>query len=282
MSGPDFLVIGAMKCGTSTVCAYCEDHPDIFMMPNSEPRFFSHDAHFERGTAWYEQIYFRSRGSERVAGEGSNDYTSLLLYPRSVERIRAYNPDMKLIYVVRHPVQRIVSSWVQHRGDALDNAPATLDMALRDQADFYLGPSLYGDTLRQYHAAFGADQICVCFMEDLKADPQGFFRRICNFLGVDLLSDIKRGHQNKGRGKRIPSPLYTRLNHLPGMRFAKKLMPTQLKHTVRRNVLSQKIPSPPRFNAQSMEILRAQIAPDMQHFLAQQGKPADFWTLDDY
>ena len=60
---PDFIVIGAMKCGSSTVCAYLEDHPDIFMVPRAEPKFFSHDENFARGTDWYESLFAGQDGA---------------------------------------------------------------------------------------------------------------------------------------------------------------------------------------------------------------------------
>ena len=76
-TGPTFLVIGAMKCATSTVCAYLEDHPDVFMVPRIEPNHFSRDGNWAKGMAYYAPFF---RGAETYAerGEGSNDYDSAL------------------------------------------------------------------------------------------------------------------------------------------------------------------------------------------------------------
>ncbi|WP_306751781.1 hypothetical protein [Paracoccus actinidiae] len=104
---PDFIVIGAMKCGSSTVCAYLEDHPGVFMVPRAEPNFFSHDENHARGPAWYEN-FFAGQDGAKLRGEGSNAYALGQMFPHCDARMAAYKPDLKLIYVVRHPVERIV------------------------------------------------------------------------------------------------------------------------------------------------------------------------------
>ena len=86
---PDFILIGAMKCGTSTVSAYLEDHPDVFMLPGQEPNFFSHDEVYARGTGWYEAL-FEGEGAARLIGEGSNAYASGRLHPQAAARMAAY------------------------------------------------------------------------------------------------------------------------------------------------------------------------------------------------
>src|SRR5262245_59528673 len=105
----DFLVIGVMKCATSTVCAYLEDHPDVFMVPRCEPNFFSHDENYAKGADWY-AAHFKDRGAAKICGEGSNAYAAGEMYPEAVARIAAHNPGLKLIYMARHPINRILSA----------------------------------------------------------------------------------------------------------------------------------------------------------------------------
>ena len=139
---PDFIVIGAMKCGTSTVCAYLEDHPNVFMVPNSEPNFFSRDVNFSKGAAWYSAL-FQSRTNEVICGEGSNSYSHCTNFPHAASRMASYNPKLKIVYLVRHPLERIISAWIQERSDSGDVVPDTLERALTERSKRFVEPSLY-------------------------------------------------------------------------------------------------------------------------------------------
>lgn len=278
MTKPDFLVIGAMKCATSTVCAYLEDHPDIFMVKGREPQFFSHDANFALGTAWYEAL-FDGRTDEALSGEGSNSYAAGELHPDTARRIAAYRPDMKIIYMVRHPVERIASAWVQNRADKGDGVPPTLDRAVRDMPELYVDQSLYWKNLQLYRAAFPDRQIFLGFMEDLSADREAFFERLTAFLGVPP-GPVIRSHVNPSRGKRIPSAAYTTVNRLPFVATVKSLLPRGLKKTVKDRLLSTPVEAPPQFSPATKAWLADLLHDDSAQILAHGGKPATFWTLD--
>lgn len=276
---PDFIIIGAMKCGTSTVCAYLEDHPDAFMLPGREPNFFSHDDVHAAGPAAYEQL-FADHDGERVCGEGSNDYASGARYPQAAARMAAYRPDMKIIYILRHPLERIASAWVQNRADKGDLVPATLEAAVAEMPEIFVDQSLYWANLSRYRAQFPDAQIFVGFMEDLRTDRERFFASLCAFLGIPALPTVQRGHQNPSRGKRIPSQRFSRLNRLPLMGAAKRLLPQALKTTVRERWLSETVTAAPTLGPEAHRAVLAQIRPDAAALLAHCGKPADFWALD--
>lgn len=277
---PDFIVIGAMKCGTSTVCAYLEDHPDIFMLPRAEPNFFSDDKNFARGTDWYES-HFAEQDCAQLRGEGSNDYASGQMFPHSASRMAAYKSDLKLIYIVRHPVERIVSAWIQNRGDMGDKIPPTLDRAVHKMPDLYLGQSLYWQNLSRYRNFFPDSQIFIGFMDDLKSEPDAFFARLCDFLGVPPSPRIKRAHLNPSSGKTVPSRTYSMVNGLPLMSTLKPLLPQNLRRRFRDRFLTQKIVQDklPDFSAATHDWLRQQLAQDSAAFLAHCGKPADYWRF---
>ena len=277
---PDFIVIGAMKCGTSTVCAYLEDHPDIFMVPKAEPNFFSHDENFARGTDWYESFFAGQEGAH-LRGEGSNAYASGQMFPHSATRMAAYKPDLKLIYIVRHPVERIVSAWIQNRVNMGDKISATLDQAVREMPERYLGQSLYWQNLSRYRGLFPDNQIHIGFMEDMKADPNAFFAGICSFLRIDPMPNIQRDHLNPSMGKKMPSTAYSAVNKLPLMGRLKPLLPRRLRHGIRDRFLSQKIAgdSLPQFSPATRDWLRRELAADSVAFLAHCGRPETYWRL---
>ena len=108
---PNFLIIGAGKCGTTSAANYLMQHPDIFMPAVKEPGFFSNEDIWNRGLAWYRSLYWLHRG-ESVIGEATNAYSALGLYPNTVDRIKATLSNVKILYFVRHPLKRTESDWM--------------------------------------------------------------------------------------------------------------------------------------------------------------------------
>src|SRR5215831_9979567 len=108
---PDFLVIGAMKCATTTLHEQLARQPGIFMSRPKEPNFFSDDEILARGWGWYASLFWPA-GEADLRGESSTHYTKLPTYPRTVERMARHLPRLKLVYVMRHPIDRLISQYV--------------------------------------------------------------------------------------------------------------------------------------------------------------------------
>lgn len=274
---PNFLVIGAMKCATSTVCAYLEDHPDVYCLPSCEPNFFSHDQNYEKGTEWYLNL-FKDRGDEHLFGEGSNFYSARALYPYTAERVAALNPNMKIIFTARDPIERIISAWIQRRSDSGDAVPPSVDAAVLAMPDEFIGQSQYYYNIQPYIERFPRENIFIGFMEDLKRDGSKFFAELCEFLEVDAIPG-KRGHVNPSAGKRVPNELFTKVNGFPMAQAVKGVMPQGLKRAVKRmmekDVSSSDISLSPSVLA---DVLKT-ISRDAELFLEYAGKPQDFWWM---
>ncbi|RLJ36216.1 sulfotransferase domain-containing protein [Litoreibacter meonggei] len=277
--GPDFIIIGAMKCGTSTISAYFEAHPDVFMPSNFEPNYFSRDEIYAKGAEWYE-AHFAARDGETMAGEGSNNYASGDRFPESATRMAAYNPDMKIVYIVRNPLERIISAWIQSRADSGDNVPPTLDRAVRERPELFVDQSLYSRNLARYEAVFPKEQIFVGFMEDMKTDPDAFFLRLTDFLGVAHAPQLKPGHVNPSAGKVVLSPRYTKLRQLPLMDMLSRLSPRGFKRFVKQTFFSQKLSQHPTFSPDAHREIVSRLQTDATLFLTAHGKPEDFWRYD--
>lgn len=281
MTRPDFLVIGAMKCATSTVATYLEDHPQVDMVKGCEPRYFSDDAKYAQGPDWY-QSFFDGFSGDKLVGEGSNDYAAGARFPHSADRIAQDLPEAKLVFMVRHPVKRIVSAWTQYRADSDDFVPPHLDEAITARPDFLLDQSLYWENLQRYRALFDDTQIFVGFMEDLSTDPQAFWAELCAFLGVPPAPVENAIHANQTNGKRLPNATYSRLRRMPLLQPIKQIMPRQAKRFLRRKVFTQPVAQALKkaeFSAEVLAELRDRLRPDAQALLAHCGKPADFWDL---
>ncbi len=108
---PDFIIIGAMKCATSTLHEQLALQPGIFMSKLKEPNFFSNNEEYQKGWNWY-LSNFASAPVEALSGESSTHYTKLPTYPETIQRIQQHLPQAKFIYVMRHPIDRLVSQYI--------------------------------------------------------------------------------------------------------------------------------------------------------------------------
>jgi len=86
MTLPNYLVIGAQKSATSSVCDLLAGHPEVFMTDPKEPYFFSHDEVWSKGLGWYESLFEGADGCPAV-GEGSTTYTQQSMYPNAPARV---------------------------------------------------------------------------------------------------------------------------------------------------------------------------------------------------
>jgi len=201
MQMPNFLVIGAAKAGTSALYRFLNEHPDIYMSPVKEPRFFSfegdefsadHPLHKTTITRLEDyQALFDGVKKESAIGEASPSY---LFNPRAPERIEAYLPEARLIAVLRNPVERAYSHFLHLVKVGVE--PST-DFAavLRDEEGLrigdwvprrdYLSFGFYHDQLGRYFDRFPDKQIKVYLHEELIENPRAVLRDIFGFLNVD-------------------------------------------------------------------------------------------------
>lgn len=176
---PDFIIIGAMKCATSTLHDQLAAQPGIFMSTPKEPNFFSDDAQWARGLDWYRALFADAAAGD-LCGESSTHYTKLPVHPDTLARMRPHVERVKLIYLMRHPLDRLVSHYVHEWTERTLNGP--LDDAVR-AAPRLVEYGLYSRQLQPYIDAYGRDAILPVFFERLVAEPQAELERICRFIG---------------------------------------------------------------------------------------------------
>jgi hypothetical protein len=206
---PEFLVIGAQKAGTTALYAYLRWHPAITGPSWKEVSFF--DRHWWRGERWYRgQFPLRSAG--RLVGEASPSY---LFHPLAPERVRSLLPDVRLIALLRDPVERAYSQY-QHEV-ALGREPLSFEDALeaeeertrgeverlvadprafsRDWWDHtYAARGLYAEQLERWLAVFPRNQLLVVATDELGEKPAETYAAVLSFLGVEphALDDYPR------------------------------------------------------------------------------------------
>ncbi len=199
---PDFVVIGAARCATTSLYAYLRQHPDVFMSPEKETDYFSlgdlppsdvplHAFPYRARTREDYERLFQDAGAARAVGEASPTY---LFYARSAARTQQAIPEAKLICILRDPVERAYSHYALARKmgfDALTDfeaAVAAEDERWRHDRSMrfaYTRASLYHDGLLEFWKRFARERILVLEFEDFAADPAGTMRVVQDFLGVD-------------------------------------------------------------------------------------------------
>ena len=178
---PNLIIIGGLKCGTTSIHHYLGLHPEIQMSKPKELNFFCAEQTWDLGLDWY-----RGRFDDRfpVRGESSPHYTNQPRFTGVAERIREHVPDARLIYMVRDPISRMLSHWRHATGAGYEERPEIEDV-LCDPSTAYVHRSQYWMQLQPYIENFEDRQISVITQEELQSDREGTMRKAFEFAGVD-------------------------------------------------------------------------------------------------
>ncbi|GAA4995731.1 sulfotransferase [Actinopolymorpha pittospori] len=224
MTLPTFVVIGAMKAGTTSLRHYLDEHPDIFVHRHDpirhaagrrgpffdEPNFFVAEDNWRRGREWYESLF---EGADRAAavGECSPSYSWAHTYRGVPERMAQLIPEARLVYVVRDPVARMQSMYIHQVSAGRERRRP--EVALLD--DRYLGPSLYGFQLAAFLDHFDRSQVLVVASEVLRDRPREALSAVFDHLAVDPTAvDLDKQRRNH-RSMDKPIPRLHDLKWLP-------------------------------------------------------------------
>ena len=176
------LIIGAMKCATTSLFSYLAEHPAITPARIKEPEFFSrHRGRHRMNVARYEDLWDFDPDRHRYAMEASTGYTKWG-NRGAAERIHAYGLRPKLIYLIRDPFERIES----HYNFMLQN-PAW-DRAITDE--HLVQTSNYYLYIEDYSRVFGRENLMILDYTALSADPRDTVNRACGFLGLPEIVTI--------------------------------------------------------------------------------------------
>jgi hypothetical protein len=214
---PNFIVIGAAKCGTTSLAHYLSRHPEIQVSDPKEIDYFGNPGWRDR-LDWYGE-HFDAAVPRR--GEASVSYT---MFPevcaRAPAQIRELVPDAKLIYLVGDPLERVISQWImwhtkeQDRGfgRSRDAGRPLVEILDEDPLNPYVFPSRYASRLEEYLAEFPAAQVLVLDQEELRSAPEDVLARVFEFLEVDdsfTSPEFTRQLNRSGEWRR-PRPAYAK------------------------------------------------------------------------
>lgn len=180
---PNFIIIGAAKSATTTLSTILPLHPDIFLSHPKEPKFFGR--RYDKGWDWYGRL-FKNGCQHKLRGEASTMYaSSLKSFVHAPALMHRYIPGLKLVYIARDPLERIVSQWRHRKG----RQPKTPDFSLisksRHLRRLIVGCSLYNEQLQRFLAYYPESQIHCLLFEDLIRNPRRELFDLLAFLDAD-------------------------------------------------------------------------------------------------
>ncbi|HQK99487.1 MAG TPA: sulfotransferase [Smithellaceae bacterium] len=193
MSLPNFLCIGAQKAGTTLLFDILKRHPDVYLPETKEPHFFDRDDEYLKGTDWYEDHYFRGANSFSRIGEITPSY---LFFEATPERLyKVLGPDLKLIILLRHPVDRALSHYFMQYERGIERLSFMEAMSMEavrtkhgqtEKARFsYISRGFFADQIKRYLKFFSIGNMKILFFEDFVGDIPGTIRNILQFLDVN-------------------------------------------------------------------------------------------------
>ena len=174
-----------MKSGTTSLHHYLDEHPEICMSRVKETNYFISEKNYWRGLAWYKSLF---HGVAKQYGETSPNYTKAEVFRHVPERMHATLPHAKLIYVLRDPIERIISHYAHRCAQGKENRPLikALECTKRNS---YFTSSCYFAQLQRFLEYYPLQQFLIFSAEDLRFNRRAALRRVFEFLGVDAEFD---------------------------------------------------------------------------------------------
>ena len=279
---PNFIVGGALKAGTTSLNYYLKQHPDVYMSPFKEPRYFAYDPagptngdsglHFPVTTLEQYAELFAGVSNETAVGEVSPHY---IISPIAPQRIRDTLPDVKLIFSLRHPVKRAYSVYWQAVRLGNENRP--VEQALTE-AEHRVRNGRYYALLQNWYAVFDPAQIKVILFDDLARDALGVFQDVCRYLGVDDTFVPDLTIRNKGgalKNQRL-GRFYEQLKNSSLKQALDPLVPERLRERVN-DMRNQNFEEPPPIPATVAERLHAYYRADIEQLEGFLGRDLSAW-----
>lgn len=219
MTVPNFIVIGAAKAGTTALHYILDQHPEIFMCPMKEPSFFwaygqevvlkgpgAEVLKHRYVNDWNQYLgLFSGTSGEKAIGESSVRYLS---YPPSPEMIHQFIPQVKLVAILRNPVERAFSSYMHYLRDGME--PCTdfgeaIQQELRGERQgwtfgLYLNQGMYHAALQRYLQTFDRRQMYIALYEDMQNNAEALLHSLFAFLEVneEFKPDMSQRHNVSG------------------------------------------------------------------------------------
>ncbi len=296
---PNLFIVGAPKCGTTSMSDYLGQHPDIFMSANKEPHFFGSDLRYNPGYIRDKEEYlalFTNARHEKIIGEASTWY---LFSSQAAREIRDFSPDAHIIIMLRNPVEMIYSLHAQRLYDCNEDIPdfvgALAAEAERSQGlrrpkafhgslDVYLYREVgkYAQQVQRYLDIFGRERVHFILFDDLMKDTAAVFKQTCNFLGIDSTMRVNLSLKNQMKKHRLLS--LGRFMRIPPT-LARMIFRVITPQSLRRKLydfiwnLNVKIEKRELMKPELADSLSTEFAPDVERLSNLLGRDLNHWIV---
>ena len=266
---PNFVIIGAMKGGTTSLYRYIASHPDVVPSSIKETNFFRTVDDFNKGLNWYKSL-FKKNG--KLAFEASTNYTKRHIFPGVPARMHSVLPETKLIYVLRDPMERFVSHYVHNYAHGRESRP--FSETIREPESNYLQTSRYYYQIQAFLEYYSDKQLFLIESERLRKDTVGVVNDVFNFLELspkyetDVLEKRFHVSSEKKRISLLEKKLMSRTNN-PYLQAGIRLVTTPLRKSIEW----------PSLSPVDRSILTETIAPDIEKLRRFSGLEFSDWSL---
>ncbi|MCB0005007.1 MAG: sulfotransferase [Anaerolineales bacterium] len=273
MEPVSFMVIGAQKSGTTSLAYQLAQHPQICFSSRKEPHYFSRNENWQADLASYHALFAPEVG--QICGEGSTSYTLRPQFPHTARHLYAYNPSLKLIYMVRHPVDRIESHY--HHRLIQGKVSGEIEQEILAEP-LYVDRSRYAFQLEPYLEYFPRNQLLLLLFEEFVAAPEATLSQIATFLGIaaEGFEGIDDQRRNVSAQRRAPRKNWFALLRAPLQSALTQRVPQKLK-TFGGKLLYRPAPQRIRLPAKLQAQLWQLLEPDVIEFEQLLGRRIEIW-----
>jgi hypothetical protein len=263
------LIIGAMKCGTTSAFHYLSAHPEIAPSRVKEPDFFTEN--WQKGWDWYEALWEPKAAADAWALEASTAYTKIPAMPSAAERIATTRAEYRFIYLMREFMARI-QSHRRHYFLREHEARATP----RAVTEHMINLSRYAMQLDEYEKRFPREHLLLLAFEDLRDHPARTLQRICEFLEIDptLQFPVQRTTFNKSAPD---GSAYRLLKSTPILSKLARSLPLGWRREVR-NRLAKPPPKIPDLSRDEQKAIDLALRDDLVRLREHYGFDTSVWT----
>lgn len=257
-----------MKAGTTTLYEYLRGHPEVGMSREKETDFFVAGRGWDRGLPWYHAQFTPGR---RIYGEASPNYSKYQAFPGVPERVAQLIPQVKLIYITRHPLERAKSQY-RHAILSGETVPPPDKLIGSHHLKHLIDCGSYAAQLDQWQSRFPEHQILNMQFESLIKNPTQSLGALANFLQISNNWKIS-GEIAANSGEslaRLPPWLFT-LRKMPITRWIKQALPTEMRGQLKKLVMARNIRPAPTLPPLILRSIQEATWADTQRYLASSG-----------
>ena len=266
---PHFLVVGAMKSGTTTLYNDLAGHPDVLLAEKESSPLLGEAARDRYARAF--------AGRPGVYGDVSTHYTMRPQYDGVVARAaRWLPPDTKIVYILRDPVERAVSHYRHWAGLARYTVPDTLEAALREVPEL-TDWSAYATQIEPWVETFGVENVRPLSFENYVADRAGGFAGLCEWLGLPACGPPDDAVYNRTHGRPVLNVFWTRVRMSPAYEAVRHFLPGGVKDHVKRAVMAPADVPPVRPSPATRARLEDRLRGEVERLHAMFGDKAPTW-----